>query len=63
MVPGESLRDLPAVLLYVGPDQILPLTSVLGGVVGVVLMFWQRLTGIVRKAVQFFRRSEPSARG
>jgi hypothetical protein len=33
------LRSSP-VLLYVGPDQLLPLTSVFGAIVGIVLLFW-----------------------
>ena len=36
------------VLLYVGPDLILPLTSALAAVAGVLLMFWQRVMGAVR---------------
>ena len=66
MIPvetGQSLRDLPALLLYVGPDQILPLTSVLGGVIGVLLMFWHRVVGAARKALQFFSKSEQTPRG
>ena len=40
-------------LLYVGPDQILPLTSVLAGVVGVLLMFWNRVVGVFRRIREF----------
>lgn len=36
--------------LYIGPDQMLPLTSALAATVGVLLMFWQRL-------VHWFRES------
>jgi hypothetical protein len=54
LVPGEppagsTLTGLP--LLYISPDQILPVTSILSGALGVVLMFWNRLIG-------FFRRSK-----
>lgn len=38
------------VFLYVGPDQMLPLTSALGAIVGVLLMFWHRVVALVRKA-------------
>ncbi len=48
--------SLPYVLLYVGPDQILPLASVFSAIVGVALMFWQRLMGVVRKVLGIFRR-------
>lgn len=45
-----TLRPLFAglFLLYGGPDQILPLASVLGAVIGVLLMFWQRLIRLLR---------------
>ena len=41
------------VWLYVGPDQILPLTSALGAIIGVLLMFWHRVMGWVRRGWQF----------
>lgn len=37
----------PAIVLYIGPDVFLPLTSALAVVVGAALMFWQKLVGIV----------------
>jgi hypothetical protein len=52
----ESPRALSFVLLYIGPDQILPLTSVLGGIVGVLLIFWQRVVGVGRKVREFCLR-------
>ena len=36
-------------LLYVGPDQFLPLTSFLGAIVGVLLIFWRYVVGFVRR--------------
>ncbi len=36
----------PAVVLYIGPDVFLPLTSALAVVVGAVLMFWQKVVGV-----------------
>jgi hypothetical protein len=44
------------VFLYIGPDQLLPLASALGAIIGVLLMFWHRLTSLVRKAWQFFSK-------
>jgi hypothetical protein len=44
---ATPLRAL--VLLYVGPDQMLPLTSALGAIVGVLLIFWQRTVALIRK--------------
>lgn len=37
----------PGILLYIGPDVFLPLTSALAVVVGAALMFWQKLVGLV----------------
>ena len=30
-------------LLYLGPDSIMPLASILAAIIGIVLMFWRRL--------------------
>jgi hypothetical protein len=43
-------------LLYVGPDQIMPLTSVFGAIVGVILMFWGRLVSVTRKGWMLLSR-------
>jgi hypothetical protein len=40
---------IPVVVLYVGPDQIMPLTSAIGAIVGLALMFWNRLVGLAYK--------------
>ena len=52
------------VFLYVGPDQILPLTSALGAIAGVLMIFWQRTVAFLRKSFRFlasklFRSKEP----
>jgi hypothetical protein len=52
----------PVVLAYVGPDQIMPITSVLSALVGVALMFWNRIAGFVARTwASFTRRSETAA--
>ncbi len=40
---------LPFLLLYIGPETMLPLVSVLAAIGGVLLMFWQRFVGLLRK--------------
>ena len=35
--------------LYIGPETILPLTSILAAVFGVILMFWRWIVGTVRR--------------
>ena len=41
------------VVLYVGPETILPLTSALAAIVGVLLLVWHRVVELVRKAWLF----------
>ena len=36
-------------ILYIGPDQILPLSGLLGTIVGLALMFWGKLQDFYRK--------------
>jgi hypothetical protein len=46
--------------LYVGPDQMLPVMSALGAIVGVLLMVWHRVVAFVRKAFRsVMRRPAP----
>jgi len=47
---------LPFVLLYIGPETMLPLASALAAVGGVLLLFWQRLVGLIRKFWRFLFR-------
>lgn len=60
-------KHIAPVILYVGPDQIMPLTSVLGALAGIALMFWNRLVGLFVKVRAMFSRSvetpgKPSAK-
>ena len=46
------------VLIYSGPDQILPLLSILGAIIGFLLIWWQRFMRFVRRVWQAaFKRS------
>lgn len=36
-------------MLYVGPDQMMPVTSILASVVGLVLIFWNRIRAFLSK--------------
>jgi hypothetical protein len=51
---STSLRHVPSVVLYIGPDQIMPLTSVIGAIVGIALMFWNKLVGLAHRVVAMF---------
>ena len=55
------LTKSPVILAYIGPDQIMPITSVLSAIVGVALMFWNRIVGFVARTwAGIARRSQPS---
>jgi hypothetical protein len=52
VVWGPHVNALPwsvFPLMYVSPDQILPVLSLLGGALGFVLMAWNRLVGVFRR--------------
>jgi hypothetical protein len=48
-VPNNLYQFVPIIMLYIGPETILPLTSALAAILGVLLMFWQRFVGLLRK--------------
>lgn len=43
-------------ILYVGPDQLLPLTSILGAIGGAIMIFWRQVVGLARRVAGVFRR-------
>lgn len=47
--------------IYGGPDQVMTVTSGLASVLGLLLLFWNKVVGIVFKMVRMFRRSDTSA--
>ena len=48
--------------LYGGPDQVMTVTSGLASVLGLLLLFWNKVVGVFFKVVRMFRRSdEPSS--
>lgn len=50
LVPhGASPQTMLSPVLYIGPDQVLPLTSFVGAAIGVLLMFWNRVVGVFRR--------------
>lgn len=58
------VRDLkpdhlvPFAILYIGPETMLPLASALAAIAGVLLMFWQRFVGLLRKLWGFLVRKK-----
>jgi len=43
-------------ILYVGPDQLMPLTSVLGAIGGAIMIFWRQVSSFGRKVIGMFKR-------
>ncbi len=59
----DSVPKIPVVFLYAGPDQLLPLASFIGAVIGVLLIGWQRLVMFVRRVFHLLgRKFQPSAK-
>lgn len=57
LAPHAALTPVTALPpMYVGPDQILPLTSVLGAILGVLMMFWNRVLGVFKRIKQLISR-------
>jgi hypothetical protein len=44
-----NLGDQAILLLYLGPETIMPLASILGAVIGFLLVFWRLLLKPVKK--------------
>lgn len=44
--------------LYVGPDQLLPLTSILGAIGGVLMIFWRQVVAFARRVAGSFSKHE-----
>ena len=47
--------------LYAGPDQVMTVTSGLASVLGLLLIFWNKVVGIFFKVVRKFSRSAVDA--
>jgi hypothetical protein len=43
-------------MLYLGPDTVMPLASALAAVVGVAVMFWHKTVGAFKSAFRWMGR-------
>jgi hypothetical protein len=43
-------------LLYLGPDAVAPLASVLAAIGGAILLFWRQVKSIAARIAGWFRR-------
>ena len=48
--PLAEPRLVPWVLLYIGPDMMMPFMSALAAAAGFLLMFWRRAVDLIRRA-------------
>ena len=55
LLPPASVLK-PIAVLYVGPETTLPLASALAAIVGILLIVWHRLVGLVRKVWQMLTK-------
>jgi undecaprenyl pyrophosphate phosphatase UppP len=46
------------ILLYGGPDQIMTVTSGLASLVGVLLLFWNRIVGTIFRVLGLSKKSD-----
>jgi threonine/homoserine/homoserine lactone efflux protein len=62
LIAADATQLVAVFLLYINPDQILPLASILGTIVGVLLMWWHRLVALLRTARRrLSRKAQPAA--
>jgi hypothetical protein len=52
--------EAAAILLYVGPDQVMPVMSILATIMGFLLVFWNKVKSIFRKLFGIFRHPQPN---
>ena len=43
--------------MYIGPETLMPLASVLAALAGALLLFWRRAVGVARAGVQHVSRT------
>jgi hypothetical protein len=58
LLPNSNLNFDPSLLLllvflYIGPETLLPLASILAAIGGFLLMVWHRLVALVRKGYRY----------
>jgi TRAP-type C4-dicarboxylate transport system permease small subunit len=56
---GNSPLD-SLVFLYLGPETVLPLASIVATIVGIVLIFWRSLFKLIRKPFKRLSRKQES---
>ena len=60
VLPHAFTASIPAIFMYISPDQLLPITSVLGGIIGFLLLLGHRVLAFLRRGLSFFNRRPAS---
>ena len=47
------------VFLYLGPESMMPIASAIAGIIGAILIFWQRVLGWTRKVIKKLKGTKP----
>jgi hypothetical protein len=50
------MLSISLAFLYVGPDQIMPFTSALAAIGGVIMIFWRQVSGAMRRFIGLFSK-------
>jgi hypothetical protein len=58
-----NLGHQSILLLYLGPETLMPLASIVGAIIGLLLIFWRVILRFFKKIFRFVSRqhSDPSA--
>lgn len=63
LIVGFLTEIFSTVLPYLGPDNLLPLASIVAAALGIILLFWGRAKGLVRKMLGRSKPVDPDADG
>lgn len=56
ILPLAPEQFLAVVVLYIGPETVLPLTSALAAIVGLLLIVWRQAVRLASTTFQFFSK-------
>ena len=59
MQPGNMFHIAPLMPLYLGPETIMPIASILAAILGVLLMFWRLVVRAIKYVVAPHRSVQP----
>lgn len=44
-------------IIYIGPETLMPLASIMAAITGIALLFWSKLKSATKTTVSFIRRT------